>query len=85
MCNISEWVFETGLEEGWRKGVEQGMREGMEQGMREGMEQGVIRGRKEIVENLLKQKILTDDQILRVVHISEDELLEIKKAKLNGM
>ena len=85
MCNISEWVFETGLEEGWRKGVEQGMREGMEQGMREGMEQGLIRGRKEIVKNLLEQKILTDDQILRVVHISEDELLEIKKAKLNGM
>ena len=50
--------------------------------MQKGMEKGMQKGMEQIVENLLEQKLLTDDQILRVVPISKEEFMEIKKAKL---
>ena len=62
MCNLSEWVFEMGV----KKGIEQGI------------EQGVRQYRKEIILNLLKECLLSDDQIVSVMKISMDELQLIK-------
>ena len=48
MCNLSQGIFEEGMEkgmaQGMEKGIEKGIAQGMERGMAQGMEKGIERG-----------------------------------------
>ena len=61
MCNLSEWVFDLG--------VQRGMQQGMQK-------------TREIVMGLLKEETVTEDLILRVTGITQEELNKIKNDML---
>ena len=44
MCNLSQGIFEEGMEKGIAEGIEKGIQEGMQQGMQKGMQQGMQKG-----------------------------------------
>ena len=44
MCNLSQGIFEEGMEKGMEKGIAQGMERGIEKGIAQGMEKGIERG-----------------------------------------
>lgn len=50
MCNLSDDVWERGLEKGFEKGIAKGIEKGMEKGIEKGMEKGIEKG---IVEGIL--------------------------------
>lgn len=50
MCNLSQGIYDRGVEDGLAKGIKQGMLQGMEKGMEKGMEEGLAQGRKEGLE-----------------------------------
>ena len=44
MCNLSQGIFEEGMEKGMAQGIERGMEKGIAQGIEKGSEQGIERG-----------------------------------------
>ena len=48
MCNLSQGIFEEGMEkgmaQGMEKGIEKGIAQGIERGIAQGMEKGIERG-----------------------------------------
>ena len=44
MCNLSQGIFEEGMEKGMEKGIAQGMEKGIAQGIERGMEKGIAQG-----------------------------------------
>ena len=47
-------------------------------GVKKGLEEGIEQGRKEVVFNLLRENLLNDEQLLRVLQISKEELYTLK-------
>lgn len=70
MCNLSELVEEKGIEQGRQEGIKQGRQEGIEQ------------TKKDIVISLLKLGTMKEEDIMKVVGISEDQLMVIKEEML---
>ena len=70
------------VERGYERGMEKGIKEGMEKGIKEGMEKGIKEGikvRKEgLVTNLLKEGSLSDEKIMVIVELTEEEFQKIK-------
>lgn len=62
---------EEGVEEGYAKGLACGISRGIDQGINQGIEQTAI--------NLIKARILTDEQIKEVTGLSQTQLDKIKK------
>ena len=62
MCDLAEWVLDKGEQRGIDRGIEQ----------------GIEMAKRRIAENLLKQQILNDEQIMRAVEISKNQFLDIK-------
>lgn len=44
MCNLSQGIFEEGMEKGMAQGIERGMEKGIAQGIEKGIAQGIERG-----------------------------------------
>ena len=58
MCNLSEGIFERGIEQGILQGREQGILQGREQGILQGREQGILQGREQGILQGREQGIL---------------------------
>lgn len=75
-----EMGLEEGIQQGIQRGIQQGIQQGMQQGMQQGIRQGMQRGAQQekqgIVENLLRQGILTLEQIVEVAKVSVDYVKE---------
>ena len=44
MCNLSQGIFEEGMEKGMAQGIERGIEKGIAQGIERGMEKGMEKG-----------------------------------------
>ena len=44
MCNLSQGIFEEGMEKGMAQGMEKGIAQGIERGIEKGIAQGIERG-----------------------------------------
>ena len=83
MCNLSEWVLETGWKKGMAEGKELGMAEGKELGMAEGKELGMAEGKELGMESIVKRMLLlkTNDVIshtmspVNIYYIKQDSFL----------
>lgn len=62
------------MERGIAKGREQGIAQGMEKGIAQGMEKGVEKS----MEILLRNELLSPEEISRNFHVPLDEVLSIK-------
>lgn len=83
MCNLSDGVWERGLEAGRKVGMEIGL----EAGRKAGMEAGVEAGKKEAIlfaiKNLMETMKLTMEQAMSALNIEESEQSEyIEKIKM---
>lgn len=50
-----------------------------EEGLEDGLEHGLDLGRREVAFNLLRMKVLTDQQIIEATGLSESVIEELKK------
>ena len=50
MCNLSQGIFEEGMEKGMAQGIERGMEKGIAQGMERGIEKGIAQGMEKGIE-----------------------------------
>ncbi len=66
--------MEEGENRGRKEGEAEGRRIGEERGRKIGMSQGIIQVAKEMIKNKMK-----DSDILKVTHISKEELEKMKK------
>lgn len=74
MCNLSEWVAELGRSEG----IELGRSEGIELGRSEGIELGRSAERELIATKMLVSGSYSDDEIVMLSDISEEQLSQLK-------
>ena len=54
MCNLSQGIYDRGLEDGLAQGIKQGMEKGMEKGMEVGFMEGLAKGTGKLVSMVLK-------------------------------
>ena len=73
---ISERVAAESMAKGMAEGMAKGMAEGMAKGMAEGMAKGMAKSRTEIAATLLKEKLLSPEEIERVTGIPIDQVSE---------
>ena len=50
MCNLSQGIFEEGMEKGMAQGIERGIEKGMEKGIAQGIERGIAQGMEKGIE-----------------------------------
>ena len=50
MCNLSQGIFEEGMEKGMAQGIERGMEKGIAQGIAQGIERGIAQGMEKGIE-----------------------------------
>lgn len=50
MCNLSQGIFEEGMEKGMEKGIAQGIERGIEKGIAQGIERGIAQGMEKGIE-----------------------------------
>ena len=50
MCNLSQGIFEEGMEKGMAQGIERGIEKGIEKGIAQGMEKGIAQGMEKGIE-----------------------------------
>ena len=58
----------------------EGIEKGLEEGIERGREQGEAKREIDLISNLLKQGVLTIEQIAEAAGVSADRVLEIKKS-----
>ena len=66
-----------GLEKGIQEGIQKGRKEGLEKGIQEGLQKGIQKGRKEVVLNMIKNKIKTS-VISKMTGVSEKDIKKLK-------
>jgi len=74
--------LEKGLQEGLEQGHQQGLQEGLEQGHQQGLQEGLEQGTKTAILSIAKNMLLAGFDIisiLKATHLSETEILNIKK------
>ncbi len=80
MCNLSEGIWERGLnegrEQGRQEGREQGRQEGREQGRQEGIRIGEDRGEVKNLIKLVERNIITKEQAYEVTTLTPKEFDE---------
>ena len=67
-----------GLERGIAQGLERGIAEGREQGIAQGMEKGEEKGVEKSIEILLRNGLLSPEEIERNFHVPLEEIMSIK-------
>ena len=70
--------MEEGENRGRKEGEAKGRRIGEEQGRKIGMSQGITQGIIQVAKEMIKNK-MKDSDILKVTHISKEELEKMKK------
>ena len=50
MCNLSQGIFEEGMEKGMAQGIERGIEKGIEKGIAQGIERGIAQGMEKGIE-----------------------------------
>ncbi|REA56413.1 hypothetical protein DSL64_26830 [Dyadobacter luteus] len=73
--STSEVLVEIACKEGSRDAFSEAYR----RGFREGFKAGLIRATEKIVRNLIKQTILTDEQIALAFEVTTDYVAEIRR------
>lgn len=71
MCNLSDLIEERGIQQGMQQGIQQGMQRGMQQGSEEKC--------RDMVRKMLRFGLMSDEDILKVAEISQEELERIRK------
>lgn len=71
MCNLSQGVFDRGLQ----KGIQQGRQEGVQEGMQKGMQQGTLAA----IQNLIESLNLTFDQAVAALKIPKTDIETYRK------
>ena len=69
-------ALHTGLHEGWKEGWQEGLEEGLEEGWKEGRRDGWLDG---LREGKIRGNILGCISTMRLLHYSQDEILEMLK------
>ena len=77
MCNLSQGIFEEGMEkgmaQGMEKGIEKGIAQGIERGIAQGMEKGIERGtnreRLQNIRSLMETTGWPAEQVMTVMKI----------------
>ena len=67
-----------GREQGIAQGLERGIAEGREQGIAQGMEKGEEKGVEKSIEILLRNGLLSPEEIERNFHVPLEEIMSIK-------
>ena len=75
MCNLSEYVWEKGIQEGLQTGREEGLREGREEGLRTGINYGELQN---LVRMVLK-KMRKDVSYEITAELFEEPVEKIRK------
>ncbi len=84
MCNLSEGIWERGLNEGREQGRQEGRKQGRQEGRKQGRQEGREQGRQEgirigEVKNLIKlveRNIITKEQAYEVTTLTPKEFDE---------
>ena len=71
MCNLSDGVWEEGMEAGRKQGMEAGRKQGMEAGRKQGMEAGHKQGIVTALKNLVDSMGWTLEQAMNALQIPE--------------
>ena len=69
---------EQGIAQGMERGIAQGMEKGIAQGMEKGIAQGVEKGVEKSIEILLRNGLLSPEEIERNFHVPLEEIMSIK-------
>ena len=77
--STSEVLVEIACKEGSRDAFSEAYRRGFREGFAEGFKAGLIRATEKIVRNLIKQTILTDEQIALAFEVTTDYVAEIRR------
>lgn len=75
MCNLSDLIEERGIQQGMQQGMQQGIQQGMQRGMQQGSEEKC----RDMVRKMLRFALMSDEDILKVAEISQEELERIRK------
>ena len=75
MCNLSDLIEERGIQQGMQQGMQQGIQQGMQRGMQQGSEEKC----RDMVRKMLRFGLMSDEDILKVAEISQEELERIRK------
>ena len=70
--------MERGIAQGMERGIAQGMEKGIAQGMEKGIAQGVEKGVEKSIEILLRNGLLSPEEIERNFHVPLEDVLSIK-------
>lgn len=69
MCNLSQGIFEEGMEKGMAQGIERGMEKGMEKGIAQGIERGTNRERLQNIRSLMETTGWPAEQVMTAMKI----------------
>ena len=74
----SQMWMERGIAKGREQGMAQGMERGIAQGMEKGIAQGVEKGVEKSIEILLRNGLLSPEEIERNFHVPLEDVMSIK-------
>ena len=74
----SQMWMERGIAKGREQGIAQGMEKGIAQGMEKGIAQGVEKGVEKSIEILLRNGLLSPEEIERNFHVPLEDVMSIK-------
>lgn len=69
MCNLSQGIFEEGMEKGMAQGMEKGIEKGIAQGMEKGIERGTNRERLQNIRSLMETTGWPAEQVMTAMKI----------------
>ena len=69
MCNLSQGIFEEGMEKGMAQGIERGIEKGIAQGMEKGIERGTNRERLQNIRSLMETTGWPAEQVMTAMKI----------------
>ena len=69
MCNLSQGIFEEGMEKGMAQGIERGLEKGIAQGMEKGIERGTNRERLQNIRSLMETTGWPAEQVMTAMKI----------------
>ena len=69
MCNLSQGIFEEGMEKGMAQGIERGIEKGMEKGIAQGIERGTNRERLQNIRSLMETTGWPAEQVMTAMKI----------------
>ena len=75
MCNLSEGIYEEGLNSGIVLGMEKGIERGIEQGLVQGIERGLEQGKEQMIHSLAKEGLPLE----LIARVSGYSLAEVKR------